>query len=77
MDILFKWLILFINFFYLNLSYFVDWYEFFINVIFLVSIVIFGLFIVYILYGFVYLFFWNLNFINVFVKGGFKRIFLD
>nr|YP_011034567.1 NADH dehydrogenase subunit F [Goeppertia makoyana]WRI58271.1 NADH dehydrogenase subunit F [Goeppertia makoyana] len=76
-DILSKWLIPSINLFHPNSSYSVDWYEFFTNAIFSVSIVIFGLFVAYILYGSAYSFFQNLDFINSFVKGDPKRIFLD
>nr|UXC96236.1 NADH-plastoquinone oxidoreductase subunit 5 [Parahellenia malipoensis] len=76
-DILSKWLTPSTNLFHPNLSYSVDWYEFLTNAIFSISIAIFGLFIVYILYGSVYSFFQNMDFINSFVKNGPKRIFLD
>nr|YP_010160973.1 NADH-plastoquinone oxidoreductase subunit 5 [Acanthochlamys bracteata]QRH18480.1 NADH-plastoquinone oxidoreductase subunit 5 [Acanthochlamys bracteata] len=54
-----------------------DWYEFFINAIFSVSIALFGLFIAYIFYGSVYSSLKNLDLINSFVKMSPKRIFLD
>nr|YP_010861904.1 NADH-plastoquinone oxidoreductase subunit 5 [Oraniopsis appendiculata]WGM78123.1 NADH-plastoquinone oxidoreductase subunit 5 [Oraniopsis appendiculata] len=76
-DILSKWLTPSQNLFHPNSNYSVNWYEFFTNSIFSVSIAIFGLFIAYILYGSVYSFFQNLDLINSFVKGGPKRIILD
>nr|YP_010854455.1 NADH-plastoquinone oxidoreductase subunit 5 [Calamus henryanus]WGM65039.1 NADH-plastoquinone oxidoreductase subunit 5 [Calamus henryanus]WQB40428.1 NADH-plastoquinone oxidoreductase subunit 5 [Calamus tetradactylus] len=76
-DILSKWLTPSQNLFHPNSNYSVNWYEFFTNSIFSVSIAIFGLFIAYILYGSVYSFLYNLDLINSFVKGGPKRIILD
>nr|WRM54199.1 NADH dehydrogenase subunit 5 [Thalia dealbata] len=76
-DILSKWLTPSINLFHQNSSDSVNWYEFFTNAIFSVSIAIFGLFIAYILYGSAYSFLQNLDLINLFVKGGPKRVFLD
>nr|AHA12724.1 NADH-plastoquinone oxidoreductase subunit 5 [Orchidantha fimbriata] len=77
LDILSKWLTPSTNLFHPNSSYSVDWYEFFTNAIFSVSVAIFGLFIAYIFYGSVYSFFQNLDFINSFVKSSPKRIPLD
>ncbi len=54
-DILLKWLIFFIDFLYKNLKNFVDWYEFLINVVFLVIFIFLGIFIVFFFYKFVYL----------------------
>nr|YP_009946005.1 NADH-plastoquinone oxidoreductase subunit 5 [Phoenix canariensis]QOE56653.1 NADH-plastoquinone oxidoreductase subunit 5 [Phoenix canariensis] len=76
-DILSKWLTPSQNLLHPNSNYSVNWYEFFTNSIFSVSIAIFGLFIAYILYGSVYSFFQNLDLINSFVKGSPKRIILD
>ncbi|XP_042460386.1 NAD(P)H-quinone oxidoreductase subunit 5, chloroplastic-like, partial [Zingiber officinale] len=76
-DILSKWLTPSTNLLHPNVSYSVDWYEFFTNAIFSVSIAIFGLLIAYVLYGSIYSLFQNLEFINSFIKGGPKRTFLD
>nr|YP_010446818.1 NADH-plastoquinone oxidoreductase subunit 5 [Disporum cantoniense]UTM08639.1 NADH-plastoquinone oxidoreductase subunit 5 [Disporum cantoniense] len=76
-DILSKWLTPSTTFFHRNSNYSVDWYEFFTNAIFSVSIALFGLFIASIFYGSIYSPFQNLDLINLFVKGGTKRIFLD
>nr|UXX42736.1 NADH-plastoquinone oxidoreductase subunit 5 [Acoelorraphe wrightii] len=76
-DILSKWLTPSQNLFHPNSNYSVNWYEFFTNSIFSVSIAILGLFIAYILYGSVYSYFQNLDLINSFVKGSPKRIILD
>nr|YP_009687522.1 NADH-plastoquinone oxidoreductase subunit 5 [Astrocaryum aculeatum]QDW76270.1 NADH-plastoquinone oxidoreductase subunit 5 [Astrocaryum aculeatum] len=76
-DILSKWLTPSKNLFHPNSNYSVNWYEFFTNSIFSVSIAFFGLFIAYIIYGSVYSFFQNLDLINSFVKGSPKRIILD
>ncbi|YP_006073151.1 NADH dehydrogenase subunit 5 (chloroplast) [Elaeis guineensis] len=76
-DILSKWLTPSQNLFHPNSNYSVNWYEFFTNSIFSVSIAFFGLFIAYIIYGSVYSFFQNLDLINSFVKGSPKRIILD
>nr|YP_009347995.1 NADH-plastoquinone oxidoreductase subunit 5 [Cardiocrinum cordatum]APW82246.1 NADH-plastoquinone oxidoreductase subunit 5 [Cardiocrinum cordatum]QKE31429.1 NADH-plastoquinone oxidoreductase chain 5 [Cardiocrinum cordatum] len=76
-DILSKWLTPSRNLFHKNSNYSVNWYEFFTNAIFSVSIALFGLFIASILYGSVYSSFKNLDLINSFVKRGPKRIILD
>nr|YP_009864371.1 NADH-plastoquinone oxidoreductase chain 5 [Ripogonum scandens]QKE32365.1 NADH-plastoquinone oxidoreductase chain 5 [Ripogonum scandens] len=76
-DILSKWLTPSTNLFHLNSNYSVNWYEFFTNAIFSVSIALFGLFIASILYGSVYSSFKNLDLINSFVKGGPKRTISD
>nr|YP_010035646.1 NADH-plastoquinone oxidoreductase subunit 5 [Iphigenia indica]QQQ88229.1 NADH-plastoquinone oxidoreductase subunit 5 [Iphigenia indica] len=76
-DILSKWLTPFTTVFRRNSNYSVDWYEFFTNAIFSVSIALFGLFIASIFYGSIYSSFQNLDLINLFVKGGPKRILLD
>nr|YP_010858731.1 NADH-plastoquinone oxidoreductase subunit 5 [Aiphanes chiribogensis]WGM72474.1 NADH-plastoquinone oxidoreductase subunit 5 [Aiphanes chiribogensis] len=76
-DILSKWLTPSQNLFHPNSNYSVNWYEFFTNSIFSVSIAFFGLFIAYIIYGSVYSFFQNLDLINSFVRGSPKRIILD
>nr|YP_009864035.1 NADH-plastoquinone oxidoreductase chain 5 [Lapageria rosea]QKE31615.1 NADH-plastoquinone oxidoreductase chain 5 [Lapageria rosea]WHM49762.1 NADH-plastoquinone oxidoreductase subunit 5 [Lapageria rosea] len=76
-DILSKWLTPSTNLFHLNSNYSVNWYEFFTNAIFSVSIALFGLFIASILYGSVYSSFKNLGLINSFVKRGPKRTILD
>nr|YP_009715851.1 NdhF [Veratrum mengtzeanum]QGL08893.1 NdhF [Veratrum mengtzeanum] len=76
-DILSRWLIPSVSPFHPNSNYSVDWYEFFINAIFSVSIALFGLFIASILYGSVYSSFQNLDLINSFVKKGPKRIISD
>nr|YP_009864287.1 NADH-plastoquinone oxidoreductase chain 5 [Philesia magellanica]QKE32282.1 NADH-plastoquinone oxidoreductase chain 5 [Philesia magellanica] len=76
-DILSKWLTPSTNLFHLNSNSSVNWYEFFTNAIFSVSIALFGLFIASILYGSVYSSFKNLGLINSFVKRGPKRTILD
>nr|UEK22242.1 NADH-plastoquinone oxidoreductase subunit 5 [Amana edulis]UGW52825.1 NADH-plastoquinone oxidoreductase subunit 5 [Amana tianmuensis]WAB66115.1 NADH dehydrogenase subunit F [Amana anhuiensis]UGW52903.1 NADH-plastoquinone oxidoreductase subunit 5 [Amana tianmuensis]USH59149.1 NADH-plastoquinone oxidoreductase subunit 5 [Amana edulis] len=76
-DILSKWLTPSTNLFDQNTNYSVNWYEFFTNAIFSVSIALFGLFIASILYGSVYSSFNNLDLINSFVKMGPKRIIFD
>nr|YP_009440891.1 NADH-plastoquinone oxidoreductase subunit F [Japonolirion osense]AHH24283.1 NADH-plastoquinone oxidoreductase subunit F [Japonolirion osense]CUS18846.1 NADH-plastoquinone oxidoreductase subunit F [Japonolirion osense] len=80
LDILSKWLSPSTNVFHPNSNYSVDWYEFFTNAIFSVSIALFGLFIASVLYGSVYSSFQNLDLINSFVKilkMGPNRIILD
>nr|YP_009516389.1 NADH-plastoquinone oxidoreductase subunit 5 [Philydrum lanuginosum]AYD91247.1 NADH-plastoquinone oxidoreductase subunit 5 [Philydrum lanuginosum] len=77
LDLLSKWVAPSTTLFHPNSNYSVDWYEFFTNALFSVSIAIFGLLIAYILYGSVYSFLQNWGLINLFVKGGPKRIFLD
>nr|QVS97432.1 NADH-plastoquinone oxidoreductase subunit 5 [Chloranthus henryi] len=76
-DILSKWLTPSINLLHQNLSYSPDWYEFFINAIFSVSISYFGILIASLLYGSVYSSFQNLDLINLFVKTGPNKILLD
>nr|YP_009431093.1 NADH-plastoquinone oxidoreductase subunit 5 [Aphyllanthes monspeliensis]AEX96601.1 NADH-plastoquinone oxidoreductase subunit 5 [Aphyllanthes monspeliensis]ASW26529.1 NADH-plastoquinone oxidoreductase subunit 5 [Aphyllanthes monspeliensis] len=76
-DLLSKWLTPYTNFFHSNLNNSSDWYDFFKNAVFSVSIAIFGLFIAYILYGSVYSSLHNLGLVNLFVKKGSNRIFLD
>nr|AHI87575.1 NADH-plastoquinone oxidoreductase subunit 5 [Chionographis japonica] len=76
-DILSKWLTPRSNLFHQNSNYSADWYEFFKNAIFSVSIAFFGLLIASTLYGSVYSSFHNLALINSFLKRGPKRIILD
>nr|YP_010834275.1 NADH dehydrogenase subunit 5 [Dioscorea biformifolia]WFP44621.1 NADH dehydrogenase subunit 5 [Dioscorea biformifolia] len=76
-DILSKWLTTSTTPFKNNSNYSVDWYEFFTNAIFSVSLSLFGLFIASIFYGSVYSSFQNLDLINFFVKMGPRRILLD
>nr|YP_010334620.1 NADH-plastoquinone oxidoreductase subunit 5 [Smilax riparia]UNH90568.1 NADH-plastoquinone oxidoreductase subunit 5 [Smilax riparia] len=76
-DILSKWLTPWTNLFHGNSNYSVNWYEFFTNAIFSVSIALFGLFIASIFYGSAYSFFKNLHLINSFVKKGYKRTLSD
>nr|QKE31947.1 NADH-plastoquinone oxidoreductase chain 5 [Lilium formosanum] len=76
-DILSKWLTPSRNLLNKNSNYSVNWYEFFTNAIFSVSIALVGLFVASILYGSVYSSFKNLDLINSFVKRGPKRIILD
>nr|YP_009485109.1 NADH dehydrogenase subunit 5 [Dioscorea collettii]ATN95661.1 NADH dehydrogenase subunit 5 [Dioscorea collettii] len=76
-DILSKWLTTSTTPFQNNSNYSVDWYEFFTNAIFSVSLSLFGLFIASIFYGSVYSSFQNLDLINFFVKMGPRRIILD
>nr|UXO94234.1 NADH-plastoquinone oxidoreductase subunit 5 [Smilax riparia] len=76
-DILSKWLTPWTNLFHGNSNYSVNWYEFFTNAIFSVSIALFGLFIASIFYGSAYSSFKNLHLINSFVKKGYKRTLSD
>uniref|UniRef100_UPI003001127F NADH-plastoquinone oxidoreductase subunit 5 n=1 Tax=Aspidistra dolichanthera TaxID=2917566 RepID=UPI003001127F len=76
-DLLSKWLTPSTNFFHPNLNGSPDWYDFLKNAVFSVSIALFGLFIASILYGSVYSSLQNLDLVNLFVKGGPKRILLD
>nr|ANO45336.1 NADH-plastoquinone oxidoreductase subunit 5 [Tricyrtis macropoda]QJS35146.1 NADH-plastoquinone oxidoreductase subunit 5 [Tricyrtis macropoda] len=76
-DILSKWLTPPTNLFFQNSNYSVNWYEFFTNAIFSVSLALFGLFIASILYGSAYSSFKNLDLINSFLKGGPKRTISD
>ena len=77
LDILSKLLIPSIDLLHQNSKNSVDWYEFFTNAIFSVSIAISGLFIAYILYGSAYSFFQNLYLINSFYKESPKKYFFD
>nr|WCF61983.1 NADH-plastoquinone oxidoreductase subunit 5 [Paris thibetica] len=77
LDILSKWLTPSTNLLHQNSNYSVDWYEFFTNAIFSVSIALFGLLMAYFFYGSVYSSFQNLYLINSFFKKGPKRIILD
>nr|YP_010447680.1 NADH dehydrogenase subunit 5 [Lactoris fernandeziana]DAZ89815.1 TPA_asm: NADH dehydrogenase subunit 5 [Lactoris fernandeziana] len=77
LDILSKWLIPYINLLHKNSNNSADWYEFFTNSIFSVSLASFGIWIAYVLYGSVYSSFLSLGLINSFVKMGPKRIFFD
>nr|YP_009581077.1 NADH-plastoquinone oxidoreductase subunit 5 [Caltha palustris]QBK48886.1 NADH-plastoquinone oxidoreductase subunit 5 [Caltha palustris] len=76
-DILSKWLTPSINFLHSNSNNYFDWYEFFINAVFSVSIAYFGIFIASLLYGPAYSYFKNYNLINSFVKMGTRRIIWD
>nr|YP_009531261.1 NADH-plastoquinone oxidoreductase subunit 5 [Chrysosplenium aureobracteatum]AXY64008.1 NADH-plastoquinone oxidoreductase subunit 5 [Chrysosplenium aureobracteatum] len=76
-NLLSKWLTTSINPLHKNLTNSVDWYEFFINAIFSVSIASFGILIASIFYKPVYSSLQNLNLINSVVKKGPDRIFGD
>nr|UXL86357.1 NADH-plastoquinone oxidoreductase subunit 5 [Angelica dahurica]WKW92278.1 NAD(P)H-quinone oxidoreductase subunit 5 [Angelica porphyrocaulis]WKW92194.1 NAD(P)H-quinone oxidoreductase subunit 5 [Angelica dahurica]WKW92362.1 NAD(P)H-quinone oxidoreductase subunit 5 [Angelica dahurica]WKW92445.1 NADH-plastoquinone oxidoreductase subunit 5 [Angelica dahurica] len=77
LDILSKWLTPSINLLHQNLNNSIDWYEFFKDAIFSVSIALFGIFIAFFLYKPVYSSLQNWDLINSFVKTGPKRILLD
>nr|YP_010041640.1 NADH-plastoquinone oxidoreductase subunit 5 [Bupleurum yinchowense]QPA36470.1 NADH-plastoquinone oxidoreductase subunit 5 [Bupleurum yinchowense] len=79
LDILSKWLTPPINLLHQNLtnSTATDWYEFFENALFSVSIALFGIFIASFFYKPVYSSLQNWDFINSFVKTGSKRVLLD
>nr|YP_010687268.1 NADH-plastoquinone oxidoreductase subunit 5 [Ferula caspica]WBR36207.1 NADH-plastoquinone oxidoreductase subunit 5 [Ferula caspica] len=77
LDILSKWLTPSINLLHQNLNNSIDWYEFFKDALFSVSIAIFGIFIAFFLYKPVYSSLQNWDLINSFVKTGPKRIILD
>uniref|UniRef100_A0AAU7E4J6 NAD(P)H-quinone oxidoreductase subunit 5, chloroplastic n=1 Tax=Fergania polyantha TaxID=656356 RepID=A0AAU7E4J6_9APIA len=77
LDILSKWLTPSINLLHQNLNHSIDWYEFFKDALFSVSIAIFGIFIAFFLYKPVYSSLQNWDLINSFVKTGPKRILLD
>nr|QPA36555.1 NADH-plastoquinone oxidoreductase subunit 5 [Bupleurum marginatum var. stenophyllum] len=79
LDILSKWLTPYINLLHQNLtnSTATDWYEFFENALFSVSIALFGIFIASFFYKPVYSSLQNWDFINSFVKTGSKRVLLD
>nr|YP_009671845.1 NADH-plastoquinone oxidoreductase subunit 5 [Berberis aristata]QCX31263.1 NADH-plastoquinone oxidoreductase subunit 5 [Berberis aristata] len=76
-DVLSKWLTPSINLLHSNSSNSVDWYDFFTNVIFSVTIASFGIFIASLLYKPVFSTFQNLDLINSFVKIGPKRSFWE
>nr|YP_010168364.1 NADH-plastoquinone oxidoreductase subunit 5 [Gilliesia graminea]AEX96596.1 NADH-plastoquinone oxidoreductase subunit 5 [Gilliesia graminea]QRZ01641.1 NADH-plastoquinone oxidoreductase subunit 5 [Gilliesia graminea] len=76
-DLLSKWLTPSKNFFHPNSNNSSDWYDFFKNAVFSVSIALFGLFIASILYGSVYSSLQNLNLVNSFVKKSRRKILLD
>nr|YP_010150326.1 NAD(P)H-quinone oxidoreductase subunit 5 [Angelica porphyrocaulis]QQV72083.1 NAD(P)H-quinone oxidoreductase subunit 5 [Angelica porphyrocaulis] len=77
LDILSKWLTPSINLLHQNLNNSIDWYEFFKDAIFSVSIALFGIFLAFFLYKPVYSSLQNWDLINSFVKTGPKRILLD
>lgn len=77
LDILSKWLTPSINLLHQNLNNSIDWYEFWKDALFSVSIAIFGIFIAFFLYKPVYSSLQNWDLINSFVKTGPKRILLD
>nr|WBQ55231.1 NADH-plastoquinone oxidoreductase subunit 5 [Saxifraga saginoides] len=70
LDILSKWLTPSINLLHKNLTDSVDWYEFFANAIFSVSLACFGIFIASLLYKPLYSSLQNFNFKNAFLKKG-------
>nr|YP_009757979.1 NADH dehydrogenase subunit 5 [Cyclopogon longibracteatus]QIM61389.1 NADH dehydrogenase subunit 5 [Cyclopogon longibracteatus] len=76
-DLLSKWLTPSTTLFHPNLNSSENFYEFFSNAFFSVSIALFGLFIASIFYGSVFSSFKNLGFINFFFKRGPKRIILE
>nr|QGQ56198.1 NADH dehydrogenase subunit 5 [Monimopetalum chinense] len=79
LDILSKLLIPPINLLDPNFKEYKDWYQFFTNATFSVSIAFFGIFLASLLYKPVYSSFQNLNFLNLVVKNqkGSRRIFRD
>nr|YP_010290652.1 NADH-plastoquinone oxidoreductase subunit 5 [Cyperus difformis]ULQ64682.1 NADH-plastoquinone oxidoreductase subunit 5 [Cyperus difformis] len=77
LDLLSRWLTLSKNSFIESSNQYVIFYEFLQNVIFSVSIATFGLCIAFIFYGSINSFFPNLFLINLFLKKGVKRDFLD
>nr|QDA22396.1 NADH dehydrogenase subunit 5 [Berberis fortunei] len=76
-DVLSKWLTPSINLLHSNSSNSVDWYDFFTNIIFSVTIASFGIFIASLLYKPVFSTFQNLDLINSFLKIGPKRSFWE
>nr|YP_010480276.1 NADH-plastoquinone oxidoreductase subunit 5 [Berberis pinnata]UVJ68251.1 NADH-plastoquinone oxidoreductase subunit 5 [Berberis pinnata] len=76
-DVLSKWLTPSINLLHSNSSNSVDWYDFFTNMIFSVTIASFGIFIASLLYKPVFSTFQNLDLINSFLKIGPKRSFWE
>nr|YP_009462215.1 NADH dehydrogenase subunit 5 [Noronhia lowryi]AUT84539.1 NADH dehydrogenase subunit 5 [Noronhia lowryi] len=77
LDILTKWLTPSINLLHQNLNDSIDWYEFWKDAIFSVSIAYFGIFIASFLYKPIYSSFKNFDLINLFVKTGPKRSLWD
>nr|AAF08174.1 NADH dehydrogenase subunit F [Hydrangea macrophylla] len=77
LDILSKWLSPSINLLHQDSNNSMDWYEFWKDAIFSVSIAYFGIFIASFLYKPVYSSLKNLDFINSFVKMGPNRLLLD
>nr|AXN54507.1 NdhF [Thelymitra longifolia] len=77
LDLLSKWLIPSTTPFYPKLNSSENWYEFFSNAFFSVTIALFGLLIASICYGSIYSSFKNFGFINFLFKRGPKRIFMD
>lgn len=77
LDILTKWLTPSINLLHLNSNHSGDWYEFFINSTFSISIAYWGIFIAFVCYKPFYSSFQNFDLINSFDKSGQKRIFWD
>nr|ABG11922.1 NADH dehydrogenase subunit F [Noronhia emarginata] len=77
LDILTKWLTPSINLLHQKLNDSIDWYEFFKDAIFSVSIAYFGIFIASFLYKPIYSSFKNFDLINLFVKTGPKRSLWD
>lgn len=75
LDILSKLLIPSIDLLHQNSNNSVDWYEFFTNATFSVSIAFFGIFIAFFFYKPVYSSFKNLNLLNLFAKNLTKKIF--
>nr|YP_010471856.1 NADH dehydrogenase subunit F [Nervilia fordii]UVG41214.1 NADH dehydrogenase subunit F [Nervilia fordii] len=77
LDLLSKWLTPSTTLFYSKLNSSEDWYGFLSNAFISVSIALFGLLIASVFYGSIYSSFKNLVLINLFLKRGPKRIFLD
>nr|YP_010999140.1 NADH dehydrogenase subunit F [Boopis anthemoides]WPM92958.1 NADH dehydrogenase subunit F [Boopis anthemoides]WVH38812.1 NADH-plastoquinone oxidoreductase subunit 5 [Boopis anthemoides] len=77
LDILSKWLTPSINLLHKNSNNSIEWYEFFKDAVFSVTIASFGIFIAFFLYKPVYSGFQNFDLINSFVKIGPKRIISD
>nr|YP_010174673.1 NADH-plastoquinone oxidoreductase subunit 5 [Salvadora persica]QSJ55442.1 NADH-plastoquinone oxidoreductase subunit 5 [Salvadora persica] len=71
-DILSEWLTPSINLLHQNSNHFVNWYEFFTNATFSVSISLFGIFIAYFLYKPFYSSLINLKLLNSLVKWSYK-----
>nr|YP_009644327.1 NADH dehydrogenase subunit 5 [Fraxinus xanthoxyloides]YP_009990774.1 NADH dehydrogenase subunit 5 [Fraxinus hupehensis]QBS52034.1 NADH dehydrogenase subunit 5 [Fraxinus xanthoxyloides]QNN84075.1 NADH dehydrogenase subunit 5 [Fraxinus hupehensis] len=77
LDILTKWLTPSINLLHQKLNDSIDWYEFWKDAIFSVSIAYFGIFIASFFYKPIYSSFQNFDLINLFVKTGPKRSLWD